>query len=1622
VTIIDLLSTLRSRDVRLWADGDRLRYSAPQGALTPDLRAELVDRKGEILAFLHQARRATVSAPFPIVPVSRDGELALSYGQQRLWFLDQLEPDSPLYNVASAVRLTGALDVAALERSLNEIVRRHEVLRTTFPTVDGKPAQVIVPELAIPLPVADLSDRPHAHSDAYALGLATEEARRPFNLDQGPLIRVKLLNLSEEEHVVLLTMHHIVSDGWSTGVLVREMAALYEAFVRGRRSPLAELPIQYVDYAHWRREWLRGEVLESQMAYWRRQLAGTAGLLELPTDRPRPAVQSTRGRMRWFELPLTLHHDLVELSRREGVTLFMTLLAAFQTLLARTTGQEDICVGSPIANRRWAEVEGLIGFFVNTLVLRTDLSGKPSFREVLRRVRKVTLEAYAHQDLPFEMLVDELQPKRDLSHAPLSQVMFVLQNAPMQRLKLPGLTVSPLEVDSGTAKFDLALSVVEGEDGLSGTLEYSTDLFDGATIERMLGHFETLLEGVVADPDRPVWTLPLLTRVERHRQLVEWNDTECGYPHEHCVHELFEIQVERTPEAVAVMFEGEHLTYVELNRRANQLACALQKLGVGPEKLVGICVERSLEMIVGVLGVLKSGGAYVPLDPTYPQERLAFMLEDAGVTVLLTQADVVKHLPALGEDTRGKDTGGEGVPPYSILLLDTDWPTIAQGSGENVESAVTPDNLAYVIYTSGSTGRPKGVLLQHRGLCALATAYIQDFDVVLGSRVLQFFSFSFDGSVADFFMALLSGARLCMEGQDALLPGPNLARLMRDQAVTLAVMPPSALSVLPAEDLPALRTVLSGGESCTREIVDRWSPGRRFINAYGPTETTVAASWFPVEGLSQAATNIPIGRPMANTQLYVLDQHLNPVPVGVSGELHIGGVGVARGYLNRPGLTAERFTPDPFSDNQGARLYKTGDLVRYRPDGNIEFLGRIDHQVKVRGFRIELEEIEAVLSEHPAVRQAIALVREDAVTQLPDGQVGPSDKRLVAYIVPENEVAPNVSELRGFLKEKLPEYMVPSAFVTLDALPLTPVGKLDRRALPAPDQSRPDLESAYVAPRTPAERILADIWAEVLGVEQVGVHDSFFELGGDSILSIQAVARANQAGLSLTPRQLFQYPSVAGLTAVAGSVATTALIQAEQGVVEGPLPLTPIQCWFFDQELPQPHHWNQAVLLEVKERLEPELLEQAARHLLVHHDALRLRFRRGEAGWEQMNAGVDGEVPFSVVDLSQLTEAEQRAAIEARAAEHQADLDLTAGPLLRLAYFDLGADRPDRLLVVVHHLAVDGVSWRILLGDLQVAYGQLQGGEEAVLPSKTTSFRHWARRLAEYARSEPMRQELDHWLSLAKHPVVPLPVDFPSGSNTEADAQTVTVSLEAEETRTLLQEVPSAYGTEINDALLAALTQAFARWTGSPTLLVDLEGHGREPLFEDVDLSRTVGWFTTIFPVCLDLRRASGPGEALTTVKEQLRRVPGRGIGYGLLRYLCHDQEVVTRLEALPQAEVSFNYLGQFDQILDQASPFRLARESAGGSRSLQGRLGHLLSVNGGVADGRLQMEWTYSRRLYRRETVERVAEAFIQALRAIIAHCRSPEAVGYTPSDFPDAGLSQEEIDRLLVEVGEAV
>ncbi|WP_292779568.1 non-ribosomal peptide synthetase [Nostoc sp. NMS9] len=1052
-----------------------------------------------------QQQNLELSTP-PILPRASDAELPLSFAQQRLWFLDQLQPLSAFYNVPVALRLVGTLEVAALQQSLQEIIHRHEALRTNFIKVDGKPTQVIQTQANWKVSIVDFKYLSTTEQEIATQKLAQQQAIQPFNLATEPLVRATLIVLSKTEHALLVCMHHIVFDGWSVGVFVQELAALYNAYSQGQPSLLAPLPIQYADFAIWQRNWLQGDVLQSQLSYWQQQLKDAPALLSLPTDRPRPSVQTDNGAYQEFALSKELTSGLTQLSQQQGVTLFMTLLAAFDTLLYRYTGQEDILVGSPIANRDRSEIEELIGFFVNTLVMRTDLAGNPSFSELLGRVREVALSAYAHQNLPFEMLVEALQPERDLSYTPLFQVMFALQNASTSQVELTGLTVTPLITEGATAKFDLSLLMQNTATGLVGFWEYNTDLFDASTIERMTGHFVTLLEGIITNPQQLISQFPLLTAVEQQQLLVEWNDTQVDYPSDKCIHQLFEEQVQRTPDALAVVFEDQQLTYHQLNCRANQLAHYLKSLGVGADVLVGICVERSIEMVVGLLGILKAGGAYVPLDPEYPTERLRFMLEDSQVPVLLTQQKLLDRLAQ---------------HQAQLVCLDTDWQLISQLNQDNLITEAQTNNLAYVIYTSGSTGQPKGVLIAHQGLLNLVFWHNRAFNITSLDKATQLAGTAFDAAVWELWPYLTTGAGIYLVKSQLLSSLVNLRDWLISNKITISFLPtPLAQELLslqwPTENL-ALRCILTGGDKLHQYPSDLIP--FQVVNNYGPTENTVVTTSGLVVAKEQEQISPTIGRAIANTQVYILDSNLQPVPVGVPGELHIAGVGLAKGYLNRPDLTTEKFISNPFEEAEGSKLYKTGDLARYLPDGNIEYLGRIDDQVKIRGFRIELAEIEALLGQHDDVQVCCVIAREET----------PGNKRLVAYVVPQKEVTPITNELRQFLSDQLPGYMVPTAFVILEFLPLTPNGKVNRRALPAPDLQQ-EL-SDYVMPNTEVERIIAGVWQKALAIEKVGIYNNFFELGGNSLLLVKINQQLQEElGLELSIVDMFNYPTIYNLS------------------------------------------------------------------------------------------------------------------------------------------------------------------------------------------------------------------------------------------------------------------------------------------------------------------------------------------------------------------------------------------------------------------------------------------------------------------------------------------------------------
>jgi amino acid adenylation domain-containing protein/FkbM family methyltransferase/non-ribosomal peptide synthase protein (TIGR01720 family) len=1518
-----------------------------------------------VAALAHRVEEArTVEEQLSVPPlerVERSGKLPLSFAQLRLWFIDQLEPESAAYNVPTAVRLRGKLNVEALRRSFAEVVRRHEVLRTRFVTEAGEPQQVISPNWEVALPVLDLSESPER--ERAASEWAAREAAQPFVLSEGPLLRLGLARLSEEEHVLAVTMHHIISDGWSVGVLIREVSALYEAFSRGEESPLAELPVQYGDFAVWQRDWLQGDVLSQQLSYWRNQLAGLVPL-ELPTDRPRPAVPSHAGAVQSFDLSAELTAELKTVSRQSGVTLFMTLLAAFQLLLSKYSNQSDIAVGADVANRNRTETEVLIGFFINQLVLRADFSGDPSFNELLKQVRETTLQAYEHADLPFEKLVEELQPDRDLSRTPLFQVSFTLQNSVREEAGLGDLAMETFGVNTSQAKFDLMMGLEDCGAQLIGQLEYAAELFDATTIGRLIEHWRVLLGRVAANPDEPVSTIDYLTETERRQVLEQWNATTKAYPREQRFEELFEQQVRRTPDAAALAFGETSLSYRELNRRANQLAHHLELQGVERQELVGVCIERSEDLIISLLGVLKAGCAYVPLDPTYPSERLRYMIESAKLRLIVTR-----------ESLAGKVTAND----LQVLCVDGESDLIAMQSSRNPISTRQPENLVYVIYTSGSTGTPKGAMIQQRGMINHLYAKIEDLKLTKHDVIAQTASQSFDISVWQMLAGLLVGGRVEIVADDIAHDGTRLLGEMRTRGVTVLEVVPTLLAAMLESEINIaaenLRWLVVTGERVGLEESSEWKrrcPTVSLLNAYGPTECSDDVTHYEIEGDEQRS--VPIGSAVQNTRLYVLNEQMSAAGAGLPGELYAGGDGVGRGYLHDPETTAERFLPDPFGVVEGERLYRTGDIAKWNDHGVLDYIGRKDEQVKIRGYRIEVGEIEAVLRSHKSVRQSVVLAREDE----------PGIKRLVAYVVGEGG-----PELKTYLTEVLPEYMVPSAIMQLEEFPLTANGKVDRKALPAPEFTSDTYE--YVPPRNAIEKTLAGIFAEVLKVDQVGINDNFFALGGDSILAIRIISKARQVGLQLSVQRLFQHQTVAALAAVT-EVGAFAEIATE--LAPGPFGLTPIQHWFFSQPLRHRDHFNQSLLLELRKPVPPAMLEQAVARLLEHHDALRMRFDHIDDHWQQHYGDTTVAEVFTHHDLSRLRDDEAKERLELIASQLQTSLNLATGPVIRVASFEL--NKTQRLLLIVHHLVIDGVSWRILLEDLE----QLLSGEEFSLPVKTSSVQQWATALEEHVdRGEFER----YWLQRAGEVnVETLPKDFVDGENRRGSVQTQTVEFGEDETRALLLDVGGREGMKIQEMLLAAVVEAVCRWTRRTEFLVDVESHGREEIGGHLDLSRTVGWFTAIYPI--RFRRQE-------SVREQIREVREKGIEFGLLRYLG-DAKTRNELAKLQTGDLIFNYLGQFDQQLgEEAGLFRMATESMGPAQDETDPRSHLLEVNALISGGRLSVGWSYSTGVHKPETIKAVVDQFAAEVRAFVDR----RATGVTEID---TDLSTEEFSDLLAEL----
>ena len=1525
-----------------------------------------------------------------IVPA--EDKRTLSFAQERLWFLDQMEPDNSNYNIPAAIRISGDLNVKILEESFTRIVERHETLRSIFMTEEGKPVQIINEPEAFNIPVIDLTTE--EDKETKTKKIAAKEAKTPFNLSTGPLVRAKLIKLKETEHIVVLNMHHIISDGWSMGVLIRELSHIMNSLLIGETPALQPLPIQYADFGAWQRVWLEQGEMEKQLEYWEKQLDDIPSILHLPTDYPRPAIQTYNGSKVDFAIPEDLTNMLKELSGKEGVTLFMTLFSAFNVLLNKLTGENDICVGIPIANRNRKEIEGLIGFFVNTLVLRTKTQDTQTFDGLLNEVRNTTLEAYNHQDIPFEKIVNAISPERDMSYSPIFQVMMALQNMPMQKLKLGDAEINTFDIETETTQFDLILNLEESKNELKGYLKYNTDLFRQDTISRMIKYYLRVLETVVENKHAKIEDIELLDEEEKNKLLLEWNYTKADYPKDKCIHQLFEEQVKKYPDNIAVASEGKELTYKDLNSRANRLAHNLRGKGVKPDSIVSIISDRSFEMIISILAVLKSGGAYLPIDPNIPEERIRFMINDADSGIILTQGNLIERISSIFNNHKQPE----------ILNLNNE--NIYSLNYSNPENINTSSDLAYVIYTSGSTGIPKGVLIEHKCVFRITnkTNYIS---IENTDTILQLSNYSFDGSVFDIFGSLLNGAKLLLINKDVVFDIKELTKQIKEHNVTIFFVTTALFNSLVDIDINCftnIKKVLFGGE-----IVSVNHAGRAFefmgkdkiIHVYGPTETTVFATFHNINEIREDSKTIPIGKPVSSTELFIFNPNNQLCPVGVAGELGISGAGLARGYLNRPELTNEKFVTNPCT---GEIMYKTGDIARWLPDGNIEYLGRIDTQVKIRGFRIECGEIETALLQHENIKDAVVIAYKE------EGR----GNILAAYIIFENDKSTiNVQTLREMLNKKLPDYMIPSHFIPLNSMPLTPNGKVDRKALPKPDKMLAGSRE-YVAPQNETEEKLVKIWQELLKVEKIGVNDNFFELGGDSILSIQIISRAKENGIYLTAKDIFMNQTIRELARVAKS---RKFIHARQDLITGNVATSPIQRWFFNSNRTDMNQFNQSVLFKVSKKLDIESLETVLNNLINHHDMLRSSYYQEDGQWIQVINEQVPTVKISSADLSGQSEEEQKASIEEITRKLQKSLNINEGKLLVAAHFKMNKTDSDRLFISIHHLVVDGVSWRILIEDMVKSYNSIRENGQISLQEKTTSYEYWTEKLIQYAQTEKLLDEVAYWsdLTYGKEESL-IPVNNTSGCNLVSESKTLSISLDEKNTKIFLEEIPGVYHSQVNDLLLTGLLKALTKWTGEENgcWLIDMEGHGREELFEKVDLSRTIGWFTGVYPVLLEKSSGEGTGDLIKRVKENLRRIPKHGIGYGILKYLSDDKLIKDKLSAL-KSRICFNYLGQFQTIENSSFIEGTDSDSMLLSENEKAERNYELDINAIVTGGKLQINVSYSKDKYEDELIETFLNSIKKSLSEIIEHCINPDAGGYTPSDFPLANILQEELDKLL-------
>ncbi|MCL4180305.1 MAG: amino acid adenylation domain-containing protein [Verrucomicrobia bacterium] len=1469
-------------------------------------------------------------------------ESPLTDAQKEIWLSASMGEDANCaYNESITVHLNGTLEVPVLECALLELLQRHPALRSRFS--EGGEKQVYEePPTHLELRLEDWSGLEESEAAGRLAAACAEEQRTPFDLVHGPLVRFWLAVLTPVKHALVVTAHHLVCDGWSFGMLVAELSTLYNARLAGGQAKLPPA-MSFGDYARELEKEQGSSERRSAEAYWIEKFKDGAPALELPTDRPRPATKTYAGSMTSRVMDPDRYARLKRATPKLGGTLFSTLLAAFAALLYRLSGQRDLVVGVPAAGQTLVGCDELIGHCLHFLPMRFKCESDIPFGEFAAGVKRTVLDAYEHQTMTYGTLVQRLRLPRDPSRLPLVSVIFNIDKFGFDRLRMTGLDVRVTTNPKQFVNMDLFFNLIQAEASLEIECEYNTDLFDRDTIERWLGHFETLVEGIIAQGDRALGNLQLLSESDRSQLLIEWNQTAHDYPRDVAIHELFAEQARRNPSKTAVRCCEQSLTYAELDDATNRLAARLQNLGLQSGDLVGVCLERSIAMVVGVLGILKAGVAYVPLDPRFPVERLALMIEDAKIQVLVTQADLVGLLAKRISET---------------VVLDE---TPLSAPGEFVPRQVRGPDLAHVIFTSGSTGRPKGVEITHRSIVNLLHSMQREPGLVESDVLLAVTTLSFDMAGLELLLPLVSGATVVIAPRDAVLDGQLLKEeLARSEATVMQATPVTWRMLVTAGWRGDKRLkVMSGGEPFPRDLANQLAGSCREVwNLYGPTETTVYSTGcrlYPDQGL------ITIGRPIANTQVFILDDRLQPVPIGVVGELYIAGDGLARGYLGQPELTARKFISNPFSTDQAERMYRTGDLARYRSDGSIEFLGRNDYQVKIRGFRIELGEIEMALARHDAVGQAVVVVREDS----------PDSKLLVAYVVPR---APGIApdDLRRHLREHLPEYMVPAHYVFLERFPLTPNNKIDRARLPKPEDARSDLQSEFVAPRTPTETALVEIWEKVLGVPQVGIHDNFFELGGESMLAMRVIMQAGKSGMVLRPLSIFKHQTIAEL---ATSIDQSSAKCSEQGVVAGPVPLTPGQMRFwFDRTTCDRHHWNVSTIVQAP-RLDPDAIHRALRKVVAHHDALRMRLTESNGEWHQLASPSTDDISFQSYDLTELVVEQQRLEIESRCARLQGSLDLMNGPVFCVAHFRCGAKQHDRLFFALHHFVIDALSWNVFWEDFEGAYQQASQGSEIVLPRQTTSFFNWAGKLPRLAESTKVQRAIPQWLALPWGEVERLPLDYPASPNANSNqsAEMHEFCLNLKESEPIVRRSRS-YQPE--HFLVTALAQVLARWTNSSVVLIDSLGHGRN-MVEDADLSRTVGFMLVYEPMVVRVPKSSDASSLVTSTAEQLRALPP-GYTLDLLRFHCGNPDLKASFQSLPRSEVLFNYTGaQGVDPIETSGVFEPCSDLHGADESPRGLRYYPLAVNAAIERGCVRVRMVYSRALHKRETIEQLADDY---------------------------------------------